>query len=248
MTRLTFGGEPYALPIWSADGRYIVFRALGKGIYWTHADGSNQPQPLIESKNFQNPSSITRDGKLLAYVESVGNPQIWTLALEEQGGQLKAGNREQFFKSQYSDFDPAFSSDGRWLAYTSNASGKYEVYVRPFPAPASGQGGQWQISNGGGRTPFWSRSEHELLYQAGQGSDQLMTVKYSVKGDSFVPEKPQVRVEKLPGSDIDLAPDGKRVAVITPLDTPDAPKDEHELTFLFNLFDELRRRVPAAAR
>ena len=69
-----------------------------------------------------------------------------------------------------------------------------------------------------------------------------MAVGYSVSGDSFVAEKPRVWIDKLGGTDWDLAPDGKRVAVVTP--APGAPKPEHEVVLLLNFFDELRRRVP----
>ena len=86
----------------------------------------------------------------------------------------------------------------------------------------------------------WSRNGHELVYRAG---DQVMAVNYSVKGDSFVAEKPRVWIEKL-GAAEDLAPDGKRVAVLTPVESTEAPKAEHQVTFLLNFFDELRRRVP----
>jgi serine/threonine-protein kinase len=91
--------------------------------------------------------------------------------VKEDSGQLKAGKPEQFLKSQFNDFGPAFSPDGRWLAYRSNASGKDEVYVRPFPPPASGQGRLWPISNGGGTHPVWSPNGRDLLYQSG---DQIM--------------------------------------------------------------------------
>jgi len=159
---------------------------------------------------------------------------------------LKAGKPEQFLKSEFDDSAPAFSPDGHWLAYLSDASGKYEVYVRAFPPPASGQASQWQISNRGGTItpagrPVWSRSGSELIYQAG---DQLMSVSYSVNGDSFVAEKPRVWIDKLGGTQWDLAPDGKRVAGITPAAGAEAPKPEHEVTILLNFFDELRRRVP----
>jgi hypothetical protein len=91
---------------------------------------------------------------------------------------------------------------------------------------------------------LWSKQGHELVYKMG---DQLMSVRYAVNGDSFVPEKPRVWIDKLGGTDYyDLAPDGKRVAVLTPVDTPEAPKPDHEVTFLFNFFDELRRRVPGS--
>jgi Tol biopolymer transport system component len=132
---------------------------------------------------------------------------------------------------------PAFSPDGRWLAYQSYESGKDEVYVRAFPPPASGPGGKWQISNSGGQFPIWSRNGRELLYRAG---DQIMAISYVVKGDSFVVDRPQVRIAKLGGTEFDVSPDGKRLAVLTPVGTP----DEHEVVFLFNVLDELRRRAP----
>jgi hypothetical protein len=71
-----------------------------------------------------------------------------------------------------------------------------------------------------------------------------MAVSYSVNGDSFVPEKPRVWIDKLGGTEWDLAPDGKRVAVETRVATTEAPKPDHEVVLLLNFFDELRRRVP----
>jgi serine/threonine-protein kinase len=248
MTRLTFSGASfYDYPTWTPDGKYVVLgRLAGGGIFQTRADGAGQPQALTQSKSLQYPMSFTPDGKRLAYFETGGagaNYQIWTAPLEEQGGQLKAGKPEQFLKSSFSDAGPAFSPDGRWLAYVSNESGRYEVYVRAFPPPLSGQGGKWQISNGGvDAVPRWSRNGHELLYQSG---DRIMAVSYTVKGDTFVPEKPRVWIAKLGGTQWDLAPDGKRVATLTPVESAEAPKQEHEVVFLENFFDELRRRVPA---
>jgi dipeptidyl aminopeptidase/acylaminoacyl peptidase len=198
---------------------------------------------MTESKSSQIPWSFTPDSKRLAYFEGTGSPQIWTVPLEDQRGQLKAGKPEQFLKSSSNDFAPSFSPDGRWLAYTSNESGKAEVYVRAFPPPSSGQGGKWQISNGGGLWPIWRRNGHDLIYESG---DQIMAVSYTVKGDTFVAGKPRVWIAKLGARrSWDLAPDGKRLLVLRPVESAEAPKQEHEVVFLINFFDELRRRAPA---
>src|SRR5204863_57678 len=143
---------------------------------------------------------------------------------------------------------PSFSPDGRWLAYQSNESGTNEVYVRAFPPPASGQGGKWLVSNSGGVNPRWSRRAHDLFYQSG---DQIMAASYMVNGDTFVAEKPRVWVAKLGAVPVignfsvwDVTPDGQRVAVLTPVASSDAAKQEHQVVFLLNFFDELRRIAP----
>ena len=115
------------------------------------------------------------------------------------------------------------------------------MYVRAFPPPTSGQGGKWQVSNSGGALPRWSRNVHELMYQSG---DQIMAASYTAKGDAFVAEKPRVWIANLGGTDWDLSPDGKLVAVVTPEGTDEGPKQDHEIVMLLNFADELRRKVP----
>src|SRR4029077_10103528 len=170
------------------------------------ADGAGPPQKLNESKTAQDPRSFTRDGKRLAFYDSLGGGgQLWTVPLMVEGGQLKAGKAESFLKSLSTDRFPSFSPDGRWLAYESSESATTEVYVRPFPPPASGLGGKWQISTNGGATPTWSPSGHDVLYRSG---DQIMAASYSAKGDTFAAEKPRVWIAKLGGTLWDLTPDG----------------------------------------
>jgi serine/threonine-protein kinase len=241
MTRLTFVRASHTSPIWSPDSQYVVFGSFPGGIFWTRADGAGQPQALTQGLAFAYPWSFTPDGKRLAYVERAATSQIWTVPLENQAGQLKAGKPEQFLKSSFNDAAPSFSPDGRWLAYQSDESGKNEVYVRAFRAPASGQSRRWQISNNGGATPRWSRSGRELVYQSG---DQILAASYAVNGDTLMAERPRVWIAKLGGTQWDLAPDGNRVAVLTPVESVEAPKQEHQVVFLQNFFDELRRRVP----
>jgi hypothetical protein len=250
MTRLTVGADSGA-PIWSPDGRYLIFSGgTAGGLFWTRADGAGQPQPLTQSRNFQVSPSFNTDGTRLAYVEPRGpTAQIWTVPVEDRGGQLRAGTPELFLTvplvAQFAII--TVSPDGRWLAYPSTETGSAEVYVRPFPAGASGPGSKWQISNAGGVFPTWSRTGHELFYQSG---DQIMTVSYTVNGDAFMPEKPRVWAAKLGGlasngtRRFDVAPDGKRLAVLTPVESVQAPKVDHDVVFVLNFFDELRRRAP----
>ena len=243
LTRLTVGGASL-YPVWSPDGQYVVFTKRSEGIFQARVDGATQPQELIGSKTFPIPFSFTPDGKRLAYWEEfAGTPQIWTVPLQDEGGQLRAGKPEQFLKSNFVNTEPSFSPDGRWLAYRSAESGKAEVYVRAFPPASSGQGGKWPISNNGGSEARWSRTGHELVYRSG---DQLMTVSYSVNGDTFIAEKPRVWIAALGGRTWDLAPDGRRVVVLIPEGPVQAPPPEHEIVMLLNFGDEVRRRVPVA--
>ena len=133
------------------------------------------------------------------------------------------------------------NSTGGGLAYVSTESSRADVDVWAFPGQASGPSGKWQILNSGGQFPVWSRNGHDLLYLAGE---QIMAVSYAVKSDTFVADKPRVWVAKLGGTEWDLAPDGKRVAVLAPVEFAGAPMQDHEVVFLENFFDELRWRVP----
>ncbi len=234
--KLTFGGVNQS-PVWSPDGQYIVFEKFGQGLFQARADDASPPQALMPRIVPQLPSSFI--GKQLAYFEG---SQIWTVVLEDQGGQLKAGTPEQFIKSTFGDQWPSFSPDGRWLAYQSTQSGKSEVYVRAFPPSATSSGGQRLVSNNGGVFPHWSRTGDELVYQS---ADQLMTVSYTVNGTTFTPGKPRVWIASLNGATAwDLDRDGKRVLALIPEGTVKAPPTEHEIVMLQNFADELRRRVP----
>jgi serine/threonine-protein kinase len=131
-----------------------------------------------------------------------------------------------------------FSPDGRWIAYSSNESGQFEIFVRPFPGP----GGKWQISTGGGVLPRWSRSSRELFY-SGAG---LTVVPYSISGDVFAAGQPRSWFGKAvpPLADFDLTPDGKRLAAV--MSTADASAEGlTHVTFLLNFADELRQKLPS---
>ncbi len=165
--------------------------------------------------------------------------------MQNDGGQPRAGKPEVFLQTPANELYPAFSPDGRWIAYRSFESGVSEIYVRAFPD----KGGKWLISNSGGNFPVWSRNGRQLFYITPQ--QQIMVVTYTAKGDSSVPDKPRLWSDKRlaetsTSQNADIAPDGKRFAVLMPLETPEAHQSQNHMIFLENFADELRRKVPVA--
>ena len=249
MTRLTFGGSlgGNSVPaVWSPDGRYLIFRKLGEGLFWTRSDGAGKPQLLVQSTTSIAPWSFTPDGKRLGFRESsagTGN-DLWTMPVESDGAGLRGGKPEMFLGTQFNEQYPAFSPDGRGLAYTSDEGGTDQIFVRAVPD----RGGKWQISNSGGAYPEWSRNGRELFFRT--ADNQIAVAAYTVRGDSFVTDKPRMWSEKplattlANGSNYNLAPDGKRFVVFMPAEASEAQQAQNEVIFLENFFDELRRKVP----
>jgi Tol biopolymer transport system component len=128
MTRITFDGKANRGPIWSFDGRHIVFRGAD-GLSWTRADGASKPQLLIRTKTIVVPWSFTPNGKRLAYSE-VDDPKtgydLWTVPVENDGTGLRAGKPEVFLQTPADERHPSFSPDGKWLAYASTESGGFQ--------------------------------------------------------------------------------------------------------------------------
>jgi serine/threonine-protein kinase len=243
MTRLTRMGVAN-FPVWTPDGRYIIFGGRG-GLYWTHSDGSAEPQALTESGTIQIPYSFTGDGRRLAFLggSRERGAGIWTVPLERGEAGLRAGTPEPFRTASFTVTEPHFSPDGRWLAYCSNESGREQVYVQAFPEKGSKQ----QISNGGGAYPVFSPNGRELFFRTPE--NQIMVASYTVAGGSFLVGKPRLWSEKHLAnvglfSSYDIAPDGQRILALMPVDTPEAQRSRRDVSVLLNFFEELQRRVP----
>ena len=248
MTRLTFSGG--RAPVWTPDGKHIAFQSDNGGISWIRSDGAGKLEQLTDRRNSRlYPSSFSPDGRRLAYFG--GNLDtgydLWTLPLDlSDPDRPKPGTPEPFLLTPANELLPAFSPDGRWIAYRSDESGTEEIYVRPFPGP----GGKWQISTGGGLYGIWSKNGRELFYET--QDNRIMVVDYTANGDSFAPGKPRLWTDTrifFPGrSNLGLAPDGKRFAVLQMPETTGETKGPVRVTFLLNFFDEVRRRIPAGGQ
>ena len=249
-SRLSFLPGANDFPVWTSDGKSIVFRSsnpAAPGLYAIRSDGSGEVKRLTAGKDAAIPGSFSPDGKRLAIGQSGdgGNTDIFTVLVEVDAGPvgpgLRLGKAELFLGTPFAEFAPAFSPDGRWLAYQSNESGTVEIHVRPFPGP----GGRWQVSTGGGSSPQWSRDGRELPFLTRER--RVMAADYTAKGDTFAAGKPRVcsetHLSNLGFTGYDLAADGKRLAAFL-ADETEAGKLPTSLTVLVNFGDELRRKAP----
>jgi serine/threonine protein kinase len=161
LSRFTFGPDRSAVPVWSPDSRRIAYTAFTGtvfSIYQKQVNGAGAAEQLKSGGVNVFPSDWSPDEKFIVYSEFAEktNNDIWLLPL--------SGDHKPvlYLQTQFNEEDGHFSPDGRWMAYMSDESGRFEIYVQPFPAT----GPKWQISSVGGRFPRWSHDGRELFYIA----------------------------------------------------------------------------------
>jgi serine/threonine-protein kinase len=247
LTRLTFEGNRNTDPAWTPDGKRIAFESNKEGpqnLFMQLADGSGGLERLTTSDYNHFPLSWSPDGQLLAFIEF--NPttgrDIWVLRLgDPSAGSGQVRKAQPFLRTPSDETSPQFSPDGRWLAYASNESGPYEIYVQPYPGP----GGKWQISTEGGAEPVWNPNGRELFYRNG---DKMMAVDVTTQ-PSFSVGKPRMLFEgqyqptPVTFPNYDVSPDGQRFLMLKASEQEQAAPTQ--INVVLNWFEELKRRVPA---
>ena len=245
--RLTFGGRNTS-PIWTPDGRRVTFhsdREGDLGMFWQPADGSGpaerltKPEPGIDHR----PEAWSPDGRTLAFLVATGGGaglgagDIWTLSVdgERTAKPLVEG---PIVNQRFT----AFSPDGRWFAYVSTeVGGRMETFVQPFPPT----GAKYQVPTDAGRTPVWSPSGREILFDS---ANRIAAIEVET-APTFKFGKPvllpvQRPILGGPGRNFDVSSDGKQFIVVLPGATSTGDPNRGQINVTLNWFEELRQRVP----
>ena len=209
-------------------------------ISWMSADGSGEPEQVLERDNWQLPTSVSSNGKVLVFAEWTkrGDMDIFTLRLD---GKAKP---EPFHVTQFNERHPVFSPYGNWIALTSNRSGRDQIYVKRYPA----EGGLLAISTDGGQRPLWAPHSREIFYREG---DKMMTASVETE-PNLSAGRPRILFEGLsrlpPGGvdapvnqrDYDPTPDGQRFLMVK----RGEESLPNQINVVLNWSEELKRLVP----
>jgi serine/threonine-protein kinase len=243
LTRLTLTPGVDVVQVWTPDSRRLIFtsdRAGVRNLFWQAADGSGAVERLTESPNTQYPTAVSPDGRKLIFAEVTPRTDFDVMMIELEG----ARRVTPLVQSPFTEQNGIVSPDGRWLAYEANDSGRFEVYVRPFPDVNSGR---WQVSNNGGTRPIWTRSGQELVYVSPTGA--LMAVGVA-RGPAWAATTPALLVKEVYftvpiwwGRSYDISPDGQRFLMIKEggADGTAAPAS---IMVVQHWVEELKRLVP----
>ncbi len=219
--------------MWTPDGRRLTFASTREGtsnLYWQPVDGSGPTERLTTSEHWQIPLSWSPDGKTLLFREEPKGADVWILQVD--------GDRKPrlFLQESFNEWQAAVSPNGRWLAYSSDESGRQEIYARPFAA----SGSRWTISADGGSDPVWARNGSELYYRNG---DRMMAVMVkATSGGSFSVTRPRVLFEsKTLSSEMsyDVTPDGEFLMI----EAGESDSPPTHINVAINWLQEVRQRV-----
>jgi eukaryotic-like serine/threonine-protein kinase len=235
MRRLTFNPAIDAMPVWSPDGARILFASSRNqtfDLFVKNADGG-QEEKLLEfdnsTKDDKYPYDWSPDGKYILYTRET---ELWFATFPELKGRA-------FLAAPGTIKNAKFSSDGKWVAYASNESGKFEIYVTSFPAAQ----GKWQVSNAGGTQPRWRGDTKELFYIAADGKMVAVPVSVGAHFDAGAPIVLfQAHARELFATSeqvsYDVTKDGQRFLINTQVKNVDT----HPMSVILNWDAELKKK------
>jgi serine/threonine-protein kinase len=234
-TRVTFDAGDDVYPTWTPDDRlvYSATRGENASLVSHAADGTGAAQQITSATGTLDQAAVTPDGKYVVARTTRTGDDIVLVELNGKGAVRK------LLDGPFRERNPEVSRDGRWIAYQSDESGTWEVYVRPFTDVAKGK---WQVSEQGGSRPVWAHNGKELLYLTPDWS--VMSVTFTETAGAFVPSTP-TRITALPAQfgvarAYDISPDDRRFLSIKPEDST----ERVQINVVLNWFEELRKRVP----
>ncbi len=238
--RLTFDPAIEVFPIWTPDGQRVAFGSSEAPLSWKAADGTGEVETLVESSSSQFPQAFSPDGTALVFEDrNSAGASLGMLSLE--GERISTLLLETAFWER----NAALSPDGGWMAYASDESGQFEVYVRPFPDV---NGGRWQVSSGGGDWPLWSPNGREFFYV---GSEGMMAVPIETEPtftqgtvDLLFDLGPYWTPVARTNRRIDISPEGDRFLLLKTGGGSDETAETTSIIIVLNWFEELKRLVP----
>ncbi len=239
LSRLTTDGDA-VFSLWTPDAKRVVYTSGKSGqynLFWKSVDGSGPSEPLTHSGNSQRATSVSPDGRFVLFndLDPVSLVDVWLLGLD---GERKAA---PLLKTAASEQGAAFSPDGKWVSYVSDETGRFEVYLQPYPGP----GEKKQISTEGGAGASWNPNGREIFYIAGE---QMMSVAFEAGHRLRIGKPRPLFLIGPPAEPLETSPNysvaahGERFLFAEHHEPASA---EGRLHVVVNWFDELRRRVPA---
>jgi len=209
--RLTFDTSTHVLPVWSPDSTQLVFcsnQQLNFDLNIKNSDGSQEERGIVQDDHDKHPNDWSRNGEYILYTRGT---DLWFVTLPELKYSL-------FLKAPATLRNGQFSPDGKWVAYASNETGKWEIYVTSFPEPR----GKWQVSIGGGEQPRWRGDGRELFYLSSDGKMMAAPVTTGANFDVGTPAALFQATPRQPVSTNDLfaydvSREGQRFLILTQL-------------------------------